>query len=140
MKKLSGHHHCLFRSRPSVLLVLAGAILIFAGCSKKPSAAIPPPTNTATADDSAKLADSDHTPVNSQTAAAAVNAASNVSSDGQPDLGALNRGLLRWLAGNRRVPANFEDFAATAGIAIPPPPAGKKYIIAKNMHIQLVSQ
>jgi hypothetical protein len=58
----------------------------------------------------------------------------------QPDLGVLNRALIRWIVGNRRPPANFEDFAATAGVTIPPPPAGKKYIIAKNMHIQLVDR
>ncbi len=56
----------------------------------------------------------------------------------EPDLGELNRGLLRWLMRNHRRPANFEDFAATAGVAIPPAPAGKKYVISKDMHIQLV--
>jgi hypothetical protein len=38
------------------------------------------------------------------------------------------------------VPANFDEFAATAGVPIPPPPAGKKYFLAKDMHIQLVNQ
>jgi hypothetical protein len=41
---------------------------------------------------------------------------------------------------NHRVPANFDDFAATAGVVIPPPPAGKKYVIRKDMHIELVNQ
>jgi len=57
-----------------------------------------------------------------------------------PDLNELNRSLLRWVIGNRRRPQSFEDFAATAGVTIPPPPAGKKYIIGKDMHIQLVNR
>ena len=60
--------------------------------------------------------------------------------DAQPDLPELNRSLLRWMMGNRRAPKNFEDFAATAGVPIPPPPAGKKYVIAKDMHIVLVNK
>lgn len=57
-----------------------------------------------------------------------------------PDLGELNRGMIRWIVANRRRPNNFEDFAATANIVIPPPPAGKKYIIDSTMHIQLVNR
>ncbi len=60
--------------------------------------------------------------------------------DGQPDLAELNRTLIRWIVAHKRAPASFEDFAATSGVQIPPPPAGKKYIIAKDMHIQLVSR
>jgi hypothetical protein len=58
-----------------------------------------------------------------------------------PDLGQLQRALARWLVRNRRPPANFEDFAATAGVTIPPPPAGKKYfIVPRTMQIKLVDQ
>ena len=60
--------------------------------------------------------------------------------DGQPDLPELNRTLLRWILANRRRPASFEDFSATAGVVIPPPPAGKKYTIRKDMHIVLVDR
>jgi hypothetical protein len=57
-----------------------------------------------------------------------------------PDLVELRRALARWLVRNRRPPANFEDFAATAGVVIPPPPAGKKYVITKRMEILLVDR
>lgn len=67
-------------------------------------------------------------------------AASPMVQNGQPDLAEMNRTLIRWIVRNRRPPANFQDFAATAGVEIPPPPAGKKYVIAQNMHIQLVNQ
>lgn len=60
--------------------------------------------------------------------------------NGQPDLPALQRTLIRWIVGNRRMPTNFEEFAATAGVTIPPPPPGQKYIITSKMHIQLVNQ
>jgi hypothetical protein len=49
----------------------------------------------------------------------------------------LDRELRRWILANRRPPKNFEDFAATAGIQIPPPPPGKKYVIDKSMHVIL---
>jgi hypothetical protein len=48
-----------------------------------------------------------------------------VQPSGEPDLGELNRCLMRWLMANRRRPASFEDFAATAGTPIPPPRPAK---------------
>ena len=99
-----------------------------AGCGKKsekPSSSATPPLQT-TQDTSQPTAPSSD--VNSQPVPAA------------PDLGALNRALRQWLVRNHRVPASFEDFSATAGVAIPPPPAGKKYVITKNMQILLVDR
>ena len=60
--------------------------------------------------------------------------------NGEPDMAELNRSLLRWVLKNKRRPNNFEDFAATAGVAIPPPPAGKKYLLGSDMKIQMVSR
>jgi hypothetical protein len=80
----------------------------------------------------------DHMPVPAQTPAA--NPALVARPNRQPDLAELNRSLLRWMMRNRRPPKNFEDFAATAGVTIPPPPPGKKYIIASDMHIKLVNK
>lgn len=62
----------------------------------------------------------------------------NAAATAEPDLAELNRAMRRWLIANRRPPKNFGEFAATAGVPIPPPPAGKKYIIAPNMHVELV--
>jgi hypothetical protein len=56
----------------------------------------------------------------------------------QPDLAALQRSLAGWLVANRRAPANFEEFAATANVTIPPPPPGKKYYLTNRMRIELV--
>ena len=107
-----------------------------AGCGKKsekPSSSATPPLQT-TQDTSQPTAPSSD--VNSQPVPAAP--ATNVAA--APDLGELNRDLRRWLVRNHRVPASFEDFSATAGVAIPPPPAGKKYVITKNMQILLVDR
>jgi len=57
-----------------------------------------------------------------------------------PDLAEINRTLIRWIVRNRRPPGSFEEFASSAGAPIPPAPAGKKYIIGGNMHVQLVNQ
>jgi len=96
-------------------LALAGWVLA-SGCSKKtPTAAAPPP------------------PAQPPAVAAA-------QPEIQPDLPGLNRNLLRWMMGHRHRPKDFEEFAASAGVAIPPPPAGKKYIIRKDMHIVLVDR
>ena len=69
-------------------------------------------------------------------AAPVVAAAPNVA----PNLVELHNALGRWLGRNQRVPANFEEFAATAGVVIPPPPAGKKYVLTKRMEILLVNR
>jgi hypothetical protein len=56
-----------------------------------------------------------------------------------PNLQPLNQALLGWRLQNRRVPASFEEFAASAGIQIPPPPPGKKYILNSHGLISLVN-
>jgi hypothetical protein len=107
-------------------------VLFVTGCHKNENSSAAPPvqgTNAASAD---YRPDYSRMTTDSQSVA--------VQANGEPDLSELDRHLRRWLVQNRRRPANFEEFAATAGIAIPPPPAGKKYVITKRMHVQLVNQ
>jgi hypothetical protein len=52
----------------------------------------------------------------------------------------LDRALSNWVARNRRAPRNFEEFAATAGVNIPPPPNGKRYAIDKTGHVVLIKR
>ena len=52
----------------------------------------------------------------------------------------LNREVRRWVLRYRRLPKNFEDFAANSGLQIPPPPAGKKYVLDKKYHVILAPQ
>ena len=102
---------------PSCWLALTVASLLMAsGCSKKTPAATAPPQS------------------------APPPTAATVQSEAQPDLPELNRSLLRWMMGHRHRPKDFEEFAASAAVTIPPPPAGKKYFIRKDMHIVLVDR
>jgi len=63
------------------------------------------------------------------------NAAPN---DPHENLQLLNRALIRWMIKNHRHPQNFEDFASSASIQIPDPPAGKKYALNGRGFIVLV--
>jgi len=115
-------------------LTVAMAVIV-TGCSKKtPVAQAPPPTDTSQAQ-----ADTPANPAPPAAPALSPDQPPLVKDNGQPDLAALNRTLIHWVVANRRPPASFSDFAATAGVTIPPPPAGKKYIITKKMHIELAN-
>ena len=83
------------------------------------------------------------TPADANAQQAAAVAAQVAPTPGAPtvsDQAELNRELRKWLLRNRRPPRDFEDFAATAGIQIAPPPDGKKYAIDKTMHVVLVKR
>ena len=116
-----------------ILLALAlTGVLFCTGCGKKkPTAAGPTPAEVAAT--SAVT----HEPV---FAPKSVAIAPVVTPSGEPDMGELNRCLLRWVLGHRKKPDTFEEFAASANVPIPPAPAGKKYVIDKSMHIVLAKK
>jgi len=136
MKQVFGHKLPCFHSSQTGCLVLAVFVLAFAGCKKAQTTSAPAPE---TANNQSQT-DQTPSPASVPTATAPTTSSPLVTPSGDPDLGALNRTLLRWILSNRRPPRNFDDFAATAGVTIPPSPAGKKYIIGQNMRIQLVNQ
>ena len=122
------------------LALVLGAAIITAGCSKKsekPSSNANPPLQ-ASQDTSQPAAPGPA--VNSQPVPLALATNAVGATNTAPDLAELRRALARWLLRNRRPPANFEDFSATAGVVIPPPPPGKKYILTKRMEILLVDR
>ena len=122
------------------LALILGAAMFAAGCGKKsekPSSSATPPLQT-TQDTSQPTAPG--SAVNSQPVPVVLATNAAAATNAAPDLVELRRALARWLVRNRRPPASFEDFAATAGVVIPPPPPGKKYILTKDMHIQLVDR
>jgi hypothetical protein len=117
-------HRLIIAALPSILFVV---VLGTNGCGKKTVPQAAPPA--------APVAEAPAQPAwqaQSPTQPA-------VQKNGEPDLANINRTLIRWIIRNKRRPASFEDFAATADTPIPPAPAGKKYIIAANMHVQLVN-
>ncbi len=78
-------------------------------------------------------------PVAPSAAPAAAVSAATVSANANPDavVQQLNRELLRWMVQNRRAPASFEEFVASAKLTVPPPPSGKKYVIGSDKKIVL---
>lgn len=105
----------------AVVAVLLLAPLLCGGCSKKTDA---PASNLPAAPQAAAPTSAAPTPpiiASMPAPATATNAA--------PDLRAINRALIIWSVHNRRQPASFEEFAASAGFQIPPPPPGRKYVI-----------
>jgi hypothetical protein len=61
----------------------------------------------------------------------------SASPQGGADLKQLNHAYISWILQNKRRPKSFEDFVAMSGIQIPPPPAGKKYVIDKHGFINV---
>jgi len=94
------------------------AVLLASGCSRKSSETANSPANTQ----------------------AAAEAAPAVQAGGQADMAELDRVARVWMFRNHRRPTSWEDFAANAGVQIPPPPPGKKYVLSKDMRITLVDQ
>jgi hypothetical protein len=107
----------------AVLAIILAATMGAAGCKKSEPAptppAAPPPADT----NAAPAAASPAPPA----AAAPVVVASNP--DGGADLKQLNHAYVGWVMQNRRRPQSFEEFVRLSGIQVPPPPAGKKYVI-----------
>jgi len=104
-----------------------------AGCSEKNS---PPVSAAASSETNAVISEVSHAPTYDappQTTAIALNGT-------EPDLAQMNRELRKWLMRNHRRPKNFEEFAASANVQFPPPPAGKKYSIDSRMHVVLIKQ
>ena len=64
---------------------------------------------------------------------------SNSANSGLTQLQLLNRALVGWEMKNHRHPLTFEEFASTANIQIPDPPAGQKYAFSQKGFIVLVN-
>jgi hypothetical protein len=134
------------RVKALMLAVAVGACgLVFSGCGKSSAPAASTPSSVsetaapAVADTAAPQTAAN--PVAPAAQPVAVHGSRPLTTaNGTPDLSELNRTMIRWIVRNRRAPANFAEFAATAGVTIPPPPAGQKYVIGNDKHVLLVPQ
>jgi len=110
--------------------VWAVVLFVGAGCHKKTVATdTAPPSSTASTQAVATAGPPPPTPL-AEVPAPAMPATT-------PDLNVLSMRLRDWIFANGRTPRNFEEFAATAHMQIPPPPAGKKYAITPRMRVVL---
>ena len=141
------HCVCVFRPTPSshlyswgrgagVLPVVLGLMLVLGvcGCHKTPAA---PPAAAADSSPPVAAGDASAAPLPPPGPQAAPVTAIDRSPQ---DIHNMERALVGWVIRNHQRPKSFEEFVASSGIQVPPPPAGKKYVIAKNMHIVLVDQ
>lgn len=55
-------------------------------------------------------------------------------------LAQLTREVRKWIVRHQRPPQNFEEFAASATVQIPPAPAGKKFALSKQMRVVVVNR
>jgi hypothetical protein len=109
-------------NRAIVFALILTATLSFTGCSKKTSTAQAPAPQPAL--DTNQTAAAPVAPEETTVIAASPN--------GGADLIALNHAYVGWIMQNGRHPKSFEEYVAASGISVPPPPAGKKYVIDKN--------
>ena len=136
---------------------LTGAVLcllfalVVGGCGKSdstPPKVVSPPTadstSTAAVQPTPEVAPA-ATPAAAPTVASPPNqrmlpSPSNPANSRLTPLQVLNRALFGWEVKNHRPPQTFEEFASSAGIQIPAPPAGKKYAFSPRGFIVLVNE
>ena len=109
-------------------LSLALAIPIFASGCKKPEAPVSSAITTNSTPGAATQA-----PPNPAMQAAVPGVAPGETVN-------LDREVRKWILRNRRPPSSFEEFASSAGVDIPPAPAGKKYVLDKTMHVKTANR
>jgi hypothetical protein len=114
-----------------VFVLILTAALFSSGCSKGRSTVQAPVPQPAL--------DTNQTSVAMPQVAEYAPAVVAVSPDGGADLKQLNHAYIHWIVQNRRSPKSFEEFVASSGIQVPPPPSGKKYVIDKYGFINLAN-
>lgn len=116
-----------------VLAVLSVTCLLV-GCGKGSKSDASTPATPATNGTSAPAQVQPSSPV----PRAPTQAAPSSAPQTDPNLGQLTRGVRKWIVRNQRAPKSFEEFAASSGMQISAPPAGKKYSLDKRMNVILV--
>ena len=116
------------------------------GCGEKASDSGPKPADTPaqTPTDQTQATQPSETPVSAPIPApipvSAASTTSGTNAAAPPDLGQLTFKLRRWIVMNHRTPKTFEEFVSLSKIQVPPPPAGKKYIIGPQAKVILADR
>lgn len=118
-----------------IIGILVFALVAGEGCGKS-SKNVPPSVVAPSPSDSNAVALAATPPANWTHPSAP---SSSAKDSGPTQLQMLNRAVLGWKMKNHRRPQSFEEFASTAGVQIPPPPAGKKYALDSKGFIILVN-
>jgi hypothetical protein len=107
-------------------LEVSGAVALAAilvGCGHKNTAtAVAQPASPDQASAAATPEQGGIAPVSSAVTVAA-------APDGGADLRDLNHAYIGWIVRTHQRAKTFEEFVAASGTKVPPPPAGKKYVI-----------
>jgi hypothetical protein len=134
MKTVFDFAWCARCQPKSWIASLAFALVVTAGCGKSSSSAgsVTPSAST----DSASVQTPATAPVPQQNRQPVTSASPD---DTQTMLQGLNRALMGWMIRNHRHPSTFEEFASSANMQIPDPPAGKKYALSARGFVVLVN-
>lgn len=128
------------REQPSYLLAGLLALLMATGfgvgCKKE--SAVEPPTSPEENAQLQRNVSPDAPPTSSQNRPQTLNVAPQEDPDAV--VKQLNRELARWMLRNKRTPSSFEEFVSSAQLQVPPAPAGKKYVLNKDVRIVLANQ
>jgi len=129
--------HQLTHQKGLYLALIWGVAMFATGCGKKesaaPSATTVAPEQTATQETAAATAPSHPVYTPPMPTAAAANA-----DNGLTVLQQLNRSVIQYRIQNHRNPTSVEEVAAFAGVQVPPPPPGKKYVFNGKGFVVLV--
>ena len=112
-------------------LMLALQCCAGGGCGKKNHDSLPKPDTTQAVSAEPAKPGSSYTPLVPRPLPPN-NQAIDANGSAEAAASQLSLELRRYIAYTRSIPKNFEDFVAHDPIRFPPPPAGKKYVIAEG--------
>ena len=123
-----------------ITVAIMAAAFLFTGCGKKPKtqppAAPPVVKQNATAPNAVQQPEETPTPVAPVVVPSVSTNCYTVGAPWNPQQ--INGRVRGWWTQHGHWPANFEEFAATSGIQIPPPPPGMKYMFDGRLHVRIV--